>query len=79
MRSSHIVQAHRVVVDGGGIRIARMKFGPGVREGHWDLPASTKGVHVPVAQQLLGGLEVARVQVTHQDLKQRKFGKTRKI
>jgi hypothetical protein len=34
---------------------------------------------VPVAQQLLGGLEVARVQVTHQDLKQRKFGKTRKI
>ena len=64
----HIVQAHRVVVDGGWIGVTRVKLGPGVREGHGDLPATAEGVHVAVAQQLLGGLEVARVQVTHEDL-----------
>ena len=55
-----------------------MKFSPGVRKGHGDLPASAEGVHVPVAEQLLGGLEVARIQVTHEDLRRENSEKLRR-
>mmetsp|Transcript_87 Transcript_87/g.222 ORF Transcript_87/g.222 Transcript_87/m.222 type:complete len:207 (+) Transcript_87:186-806(+) len=63
----HIVQSHRVIVDRGGVRIAGMKLGPCICERHWDLPMAPKGLNLPVSQKLLRRLEIAGVQVPHED------------
>mmetsp|Transcript_140301 Transcript_140301/g.198866 ORF Transcript_140301/g.198866 Transcript_140301/m.198866 type:complete len:230 (+) Transcript_140301:266-955(+) len=44
-----------------------MKLGPCICERHWDLPMAPKGLNLPLSQKLLRRLEVAGVQVPHED------------
>ena len=56
-----VVQSHRVVVDRRRVRIAGVKLGPCICEGHWDLPMAPEGINMPLSQKLLRRLEVASV------------------
>ena len=67
--STASIQAHGVVVDGGRIGVSWVKFCPGIREGHWNLPMATEGIHLAKPEELLRRLVVACVQISHEDLK----------
>mmetsp|Transcript_39006 Transcript_39006/g.79730 ORF Transcript_39006/g.79730 Transcript_39006/m.79730 type:complete len:288 (+) Transcript_39006:198-1061(+) len=62
-----VVQTHGVVVDRGRIGVSWVKFRPGIGESHWNLPTATEGIHLAKPEELLRGLVVARVQISHED------------
>ena len=63
----HVVQPNRVIVDRGGVRITGVKLGPCICERHWNLPVAPEGLNLSLSQKLLRRLEIACVQVPHED------------